>query len=307
MNPNHQSELFTDYRYHSDARSATRAGWEGQCVEDLRLGFGTMQLTGAGVWGAPADPAGAVTLLRDAYERGVRLFDSAWYYGPGVTHRLLAEAFRPYPDDLVLLTKAGNSRGPDRSWRPVLTPAALRDACEQDLKLLGLEALPLVLLRWNPSEDDGAAFLDAVRTMAGLQREGKVVQVGLSNVRLRHIEFARAVLNVAAVSNAFSVGDQRDRDTLSACSVAGTPYYPYYPLLGGADLHRPAVEAVARESGATPAQVALAWVLAQSSVIVPVPGTRDRGHLRENVEAASLVLTGDQLVRLSRAGRGRAE
>lgn len=265
-----------------------------------------MRLTGDGAWGPPADRKGALAVLRAAYDWGVRLFDSAWYYGPGVTHRLLTEAFQPFPDDLVVLTKAGNSRGPDRSWQPVLAPADLRAACEIDLRTLGLESLPLVLLRWQPTLGDGQAFLDACGTMAELRAEGKVKSVGLSNVRPQHLELARSVLDVAAVSNAYSVGNQQDRGVLAECSDRGVPFLPYYPLLGGAELGRAIVEAVARESGATPAQVALAWLWAQSDVIVPIPGTSRLEHLRQNVEAAALILTPVQLARLSRAGTGPA-
>lgn len=275
-------------------------------MNNRRLGLGTMQLTGRGVWGPPADPGGAVGLLRAAYEWGVRVFDTAWYYGPDVTHRLLVQAFCPWPEDLMVVTKAGNSRGPDRSWRPALAPADLRAACERDLRLLDVDALPLVLLRWSPASGDEGAFLGAVREMADLQRQGKARRVGLSNVEPRHLELARTLLDVAAVSNAFSVGNQRDRHMLLGCTALRIPYLPYYPLLAGADLGRPVVEGVARESGATPAQVALAWLWAQSPVVVPVPGTRDVRHLRENVDAGALVLSEEQLARLDSAGQGAA-
>lgn len=183
----------------------TSGGRRKVLLDSATIGYGTMQLTGEGVWGPPSDWSQAVSLVRTAYDLGVRLFDTAWYYGPQVTHRLLVDALYPFPEDVVVLTKAGNSRGRNGSWVPALTAADLVYACEQDLRLLRLETLPLALLRWSPMPGDDEIFLEAVQVMLSLKTEGKIGNIGLSNVHQRHIDSASAILDVAAaVSNAFT-------------------------------------------------------------------------------------------------------
>jgi pyridoxine 4-dehydrogenase len=252
------------------------------------IGYGTMQLTGNGVWGPPQDWSQAISLIRTAYDWGVRLFDTAWYYGPEVTHRLLVEALYPFPPDVIVLTKAGNSRGRNGSWIPALAAPDLRYACEQDLRLLRLETLPLALLRWFPLPGDDGAFEDALQVMLGLKAEGKVSNIGLSNVQQRHIDSASAISDVAAVSNAFSLADRTDADALARCNAKRIPYLPYYPLLSGEVLIQPLVEQVARQLSVSPAQIALAWLRTQADVVIPIPGTRDLRHLKENIDAHSL-------------------
>lgn len=269
-------------------------------LNNRTIGLGTMQLAGRGAWGPPPNWLEAVAFLRVAYDWGVQLFDTAWYYGPSVTHKLLAEALYPYPDDVVLVTKAGNSRRSDKSWKPALTPGGLRSACEKDLQLLRVEALPLALLRWHPRPGDGDAFAEAVGVMLRLKEAGKIRRLGLSNVEMRHVAVADATTPIAAVSNAFSLTDRRDVGILQWCKLRRVPYLPYYPLLGGDVLRRPVVELVARDLGATPAQVALAWLRLQSPVIIPIPGTRSLRHLKENVEAQQLVVPEQQMKALER-------
>lgn len=269
------------------------------------IGYGTMQLTGPGVWGPPPQWTEAVALLRLAYELGVRLFDSAWYYGPAVTHRLLAEALWPYPDDVVLVSKVGNSRGAERSWVPALAPRRIREACHRDLELLRVERLPLVLLRWHPRSPDRTPFETALATVMELREAGKVDRIGLSNVTLHELEKALGVLPVAAVSNSFSITNGRDGAVLQRCQEKGIPYLPYYPLLSGEVLRRGAVQRVARSLGLSPAQVSIAWLRAQSPVVVPIPGTSNPAHLRENVAAQRLVLPPESLRQLSTAAQQR--
>lgn len=258
-----------------------------------------MQLTGRGAWGPPPDWHTALSLLRLAYDIGVRLFDSAWYYGPEVTHRLLAEALSPYAPDLVIVTKAGNSRGLDRSWVPALKPHQLRDACKMDLRLLRLEVLPLVLLRWHPQPGDDDKFIEAVMTLLRLHDAGDIASIGLSNVSMRYLELASQVLPIAAVSNSFSIASRRDADVVDWCTDRGVPYLAYYPLLGGEAVRRLALQRVARNLEITPAQVALAWLLARSPMIVPIPGTGNRRHLEDNVAAHQIKLSAEQLAALN--------
>lgn len=262
------------------------------------LGYGTMQLTGRGVWGPPDDVDEAKFLLRTAYDLGVRVFDSAWYYGPGVTHQLIREALSPFSDDLVVVTKAGNSRGPNRSWVPALQPDQLREACETDLRLLALDSLPLTLLRWHPHASDDDIFLEALETLIDLQRAGDLQRIGLSNVTLRHLTLASSCANIAAVSNPFSINSQREPDVVDWCTTAGVPFLAYYPLLGGDVVRRPPLQWLAGELDLTPAQVALAWLTAQSPVVVPIPGTRDRQHLIDNIAAQQIQLPQEYLDKL---------
>lgn len=258
-----------------------------------------MQLTGPDAWGVPPDRADAIDLLRCAYDWGVRLFDSAWYYGPGVTHDLLVEALSPFPDDIIIVTKAGNSRGPGRSWIPALTPNDLRAACERDLSWLKVEVLPLALLRWQPRQGDESAFLDALATMLELRDAGKIIGVGLSNVTLRHLTTALALAPIAAVSNSFSLIARRETRVLDVCNREAIAFLPYYPLLGGDVLRRPALQAMARRHGITPAQLALIWVKSRGPSVIPIPGTQDKRHLRDNIEACRIEVTRDELSLLS--------
>lgn len=267
----------------------------------IPLGYGTMQLTGHGVWGPPPDWRASLDLLRLAYDLGVRIFDSAWYYGPEVTHRLIAEALSPYTPDLVVVTKAGNSRGADRSWTPALEPQQLRDACETDLRLLRLQVLPLVLLRWHPQPCDDDDFIEAVATLLQLYDAGDIAQIGLSNITVRHLDLASQLLPIAAVSNAFSIAAQREADVVDWCTARRVPYLAYYPLLGGDVIRRTALQRAARELRVTPAQVALAWLRAQSPMIIPIPGTRNLRHLEDNVGAHRIVLPTERLAALDRA------
>jgi pyridoxine 4-dehydrogenase len=262
-----------------------------------RFGYGTMRLTGPGIWGPPADRDEAVRVLRRAVELGVRVIDSAWYYGPETAHQLVREALWPYPDDLVLVTKLGGARRADKSWYSALTPELLRKGCEDDLRLLGLEAVPVTHLRWM-GDDSGVDFDEALSTMLQLQKEGKIERIGLSSVSLDQLDTARTQAEIVTVSNLYSVGQRKDDPVLDRCTEAGIAYLPFFPLAMGKVGRESVVAAVAERLGASATTVALAWLLHRSPIMLPIPGTSQVGHLEENVRAVDLVLGADDLAEL---------
>ncbi|OZM82462.1 aldo/keto reductase [Pseudonocardia sp. MH-G8] len=252
-----------------------------------RLGFGTMQLTGPGVWGPPADPAAAVALLRRAADLGVELFDTADSYGPEVAEDLVREALHPY-HGLTIATKAGLLRtGPDE-WHAYGRPEYLRQQCEQSLRRLGVERIDLFQLhRVDPQVPADEQF----GVLAELQAAGKVAAVGLSEVGVDQIEQARTVLDVASVQNHYNLADRGSDDVLRYCTEQGIGFIPWAPIASGRLAQPGGVLAAAGERlGATPSQVALAWLLQRSSVMLPIPGTSSAAHLEENVRAAELAL-----------------
>jgi len=266
-----------------------------------RLGFGAMQITGDGVWGEPADRDQCLAVLRRAVELGVDLIDTADSYGPEVSERLIFEALHPYPDDLVIATKAGLTRqGPGR-WQPVGRPEYLRQQCELSLRRLGLDRIDLFQLHRIdakvPADEQFGALADLVR-------EGKVASVGLSQVSVQEIEAARAVVPIASVQNLYNLTDQSSGDVLDFCTAEGMGFIPWFPMAAGA-LANPGgpVDEVVTETGATPSQVALAWLLHRSPVVLPIPGTKSVGHLEENCLAAMLELSETQLASLDAAVR----
>lgn len=288
--------------------SATDAGTvrlAGRAVP--RLGFGAMRLPGPGVWGPPADRDTAIAVCRRAVELGVRVIDTAWYYGTpdrDVANEILAAALRPYPEDLVFVTKLGGRRTDDAGWAAALRPDQLRAGCERDLRVLGLECVPVAHLRWlDEGGPDGVPFADALGTMLELRDEGKIGAIGLSNVDVEQIRTAGRVTDVATVSNPYSPLQRDDEPVVEHCDAAGIPYLPFFPLAIGAVADPGAVAEAAAEVGATPAQVALAWLLHRSAWMLPIPGTGDPAHLEENVAAGSLRLPDETLARLDAAGR----
>lgn len=257
----------------------------------LRLGFGAMRITGNGIWGEPRDPAAARAVLRRAVERGVNLIDTADSYGPEVSERLIAETLRPYPAGLVIATKGGYDRPGPGSWRANGRPEHLRKACEGSLRRLGLERIDLYQLH---KVDPRVPFEESVGALAELRQEGKVRHVGLSNVSVEHLEQARAVVPVASVQNRFSLSDRDSEDVLRQCAERGIAFICWAPLDRGA-LGRRSVVRSARAHGATPAQVALAWVLQRAPVTIPIPSTGSVEHLDENVGALAVDLTGEEI------------
>lgn len=252
----------------------------------LRLGFGAMRITGPGIWGPPLDHAESIRVLRRAVDLGVDLIDTADSYGPYVSEELIREALHPYPEGLVIATKAGLVRtGPDE-WHPVGRPEYIRQECEMSLRRLGVETIDLFQLH---EPDPQVPLEDEMGVFADLQKEGKVRQVGVSNVTLSQLEVCMQGARVVSVQNIYNVTDRRHEDVLERCTDEGIGFIPYDPLASGrlAGAQSPVADH-ARRLGATPAQVALAWLLHRSPVMLPIPGTSTVGHLEENMAAADL-------------------
>jgi pyridoxine 4-dehydrogenase len=254
-----------------------------------------MRITGKGIWGEPPDRATAHRVLRRALELGVNLIDTADSYGPEVSELLIAEALHPYPDDLVLATKGGFLRqGPGR-WRPDCRPEHLRAACEGSLRRLRVDRIDLYQLH---TVDPKVPYEESVGALAELRDEGKIGLVGVSNVSVEELERARRLVPIVSVQNRYSLVDRATEDVLEVCERDGLGFIPWYPLAAG-ELWRPAVERMASSKGATVWQVALAWLLHRSPVLLPIPGTSSVEHLEQNMAASGLELTPEELDELS--------
>ncbi len=264
-----------------------------------RAGFGAMRITGDGVWGPPPDHDEAIAVLRRAVELGTNLIDTADSYGPEVSEELIAEALYPYPEDLVIATKAGLLRTGPGQWPPDGRPEHIREACEGSLRRLRLERIDLYQFH---RPDPQVPFEDSVGTFAELQQEGKVAHVGLSNVSVDQLRAAQEIVPIVSVQNRYNLVERDDQDVLEACEAAGIGFIPWFPLKSAAlATGNGPVEQVAKAHDATPAQVALAWLLATSPVMLPIPGTGKVSHLEENVAAAHLRLTEDEVALLDSA------
>ncbi|HLI00472.1 MAG TPA: aldo/keto reductase [Acidimicrobiales bacterium] len=261
-----------------------------------RLGFGAMRLTGRGIWGEPRDRKECIAVLRRAVDLGVDFIDTADSYGPYVSEDLIREALSPYPEGLVIATKAGLVRtGPDE-WHPVGRPEYLRQECEMSLRRLDVERIDLFQLhRIDPAVPADEQF----GLLAELIEEGKVRHVGLSEVNVVQLDEAREVVPVATVQNLYNLTNRKSEDVLERCEREGIGFIPWFPIAAG-DLARPGgpVDDIVKATGATPSQVALAWLLARSPVMLPIPGTSSVRHLEENCAAASLRLTPEQMASL---------
>lgn len=263
-----------------------------------RIGFGTMQFPGPGVWGPSPDPVGAVAVLRKAAELGVDLFDTADSYGPEVAEDLLREALHPY-DGITIATKAGLMRTGPGQWHPCGRPDYLRQQCELSLRRLGVERIDLFQLhRVDPTVPADEQF----GALAALRAEGKIDQVGLSEVGIGEIERARTVVEVATVQNRYNLLDRRSDGVLRYCTEHGIGFMPWFPIASG-ELAEPGgpVAEIAEKFDATPAQVALAWLLRRSSVMLPIPGTSSLAHAEENIRAAELELDTESVEKLDAA------
>lgn len=263
-----------------------------------RLGFGAMRLCGPGVWGEPDDPRAAEAVLRRVVELGINLIDTADAYGPGVNERQISSALHPYPEDLVIATKGGYTRqGPGR-WRTNGRPKHLREACEGSLRRLKLDRIDLYQLHRS---DRRVAFEDTVWTLARLREEGKIRHIGLSNVGVREIVMALDIVPIVSVQNRYNLTDRASEAVVETCEREGIAFIPWYPLATSKLARRGGpLDEIATRHEATPAQVALAWLLARSPVMLPIPGTSSVEHLEENVAAADLRLTDADLAALSR-------
>ncbi|MFO1155084.1 MAG: aldo/keto reductase [Rhodospirillales bacterium] len=262
-----------------------------------RLGFGAMRLCGPGVWGESADPAAARRVLRRAIELGITLIDTADAYGPEVNERFIAETLHPYPDGLVIATKGGLTRPRRDAWNSDARPERLRAACEGSLKRLKLDRIDLYQLH---APDPRVPLEDSIGMLARLQGEGKIRHIGLSNVNVEELRRAQRVVPIASVQNRYNFSDRASDAVLRECEHGGLIFLPWYPLAAGADATGGgALADMARRHGTTPAQVAIAWLLARSPVIAPIPGTSSIGHLEENVAATQLELSEEDLQALS--------
>ncbi|MFI1193735.1 aldo/keto reductase [Micromonospora sp. NPDC020750] len=264
-----------------------------------RLGYGAMQLTGPGVWGDPLDPAEAVRVLRRAYELGVTFIDTADSYGPFVSEMLIREALHPYADDLVIATKAGLTRAGPADWRPVGRPEYLRQQCELSLRHLGLDAIGLYQLH---RIDAQVPLADQLGELALLKQEGKIRHIGLSEVTVEQIEAAREITPIVSVQNLYNLADRSAEGVLDYCERNDLAFIPWFPMATG-NLAKPGgpLDAISTGHGATPAQLALAWLLRRSPVMLPIPGTSSVAHLEENVAAAEVRLTDDEYEALAKA------
>ena len=253
-----------------------------------RMGFGSMRLTGDGVWGDPPDREEAKGVLRRAVELGVNLIDTADSYGPEVAERLIGEALAPYPDDLVVATKGGLVRGGPGDWSADCRPEHLKEACEGSLRRLRVDRIDVYQLH---TVDRQVPLAESVGALAELRDQGKIRHVGLSNVNVEQLEEARSIVPVVSVQNRYSLSDRGHESVLEACEREGLGFIPWFPLAAGrAARGEGAVERVARENDVAPVQLALAWLLARSPVMLPIPGTSSVEHLEENVAAAALKL-----------------
>jgi pyridoxine 4-dehydrogenase len=259
-----------------------------------RLGFGAMRLTGEGIWGAPADRNRALAVLRHAVELDVNFIDTADSYGPFVSEQLIAEALFPYPKGLVIATKGGwNRPGPDQ-WTHDATPAHLRKAVEGSLKRLRLDRIDVYQLH---TPDPVVSFDASVETLAQLRDEGKIRLVGLSNVTREHIERARKIVPIVSVQNRYSFADREWDYVVDYCAANGIAFIPWFPLAAGR-VAGDVLNEIAQAHQASPKQVALAWLLRRSPIVLPIPGTSSGEHLEENVAAASVQLTQEEYERL---------
>jgi aryl-alcohol dehydrogenase-like predicted oxidoreductase len=265
-----------------------------------RLGFGAMQITGQGIWGEPADPDECRRVLKRAVELGVNLIDTANSYGPEVSERLIAEALHPYPDDLVIATKAGLERSGPNQWTPNGDPAYLKRECEGSLKRLKLDTIDLYQLH---RIDNNVPAEESIGALMELRDEGKVRHIGLSEVSVEQLDHARGLTPIASVQNKYNLGDRSAEPVLDACEREGIAFIPWFPLNTGglADAGGPLAEAAKRHD-ASPAQLALAWLLHRSKVMLPIPGTSKVAHLEDNMKAAAIELTDEEVAALEEAG-----
>ena len=268
-----------------------------------RIGFGAMQLAGPGVFGPPRDPGAARAVLRRAIALGVDHIDTSQYYGPDVANELIRDALYPYPDGLRIVTKVGARRGPDGSWRPSLEPADLVAQVRENLAHLGVDALDVVNLRLSAHGTGEESVAEQFGALAELQKEGLIRHLGLSEASDAQLTEAQAIAPVVTVQNLYNVASRGDDAMVDRCAAEGIAYAAYFPLGGFTPLQSATLDGVAARLGASPHQVALAWLLRRSPTMVLIPGTSSLAHLRENIAAADLVLPPGALAELGTIGR----
>jgi pyridoxine 4-dehydrogenase len=265
-----------------------------------RMGYGAMQLAGPGVFGPPRDPDAAVAVLREAIAAGVNHIDTSDFYGPHVTNQIIKKALHPYPNSLVIVTKVGARRGSDKSWIPALAPQELIDGVHDNLRNLGLDVLDVVNLRVGgleaPSE---GSIAEPLATLVELKRQGLIRHFGLSNVSPTQLAEAQSLTEIVCVQNFYNVAHRDDDPFIDDLAAQGIAYVPFFPLGGFNPLQSVALDTVGDSLGATPMQVALAWLLQRSPNVLLIPGTSSMQHLRENLAASELTLPTDALAKLN--------
>jgi aryl-alcohol dehydrogenase-like predicted oxidoreductase len=282
-------------------------------LEVQRIGYGAMRLPGKDAWGEPDDPARARKVLRRAVELGINFIDTAWFYGPRVANRLIAEALHPYPPDLVVATKLGGKRLPNKGWAPALRPEELRTGAEEDLRTLRLERLDVVHLRHMPAA--GVPLMESLDALLALQAEGKIRHLALSNVNTRELKQALTRTPIVAVQNMFSVSGgggaiakhthsevDDPEGVLDFCTQKNIAYLPFFPLAVGNIVANPVLAAIAAKRRASPAQIALAWLLARSPIVLPIPGTSSVEHLEQNWDARRIALSPNEVAAIAEQG-----
>ncbi|GLS43986.1 aldo/keto reductase family oxidoreductase [Methylobacterium brachythecii] len=267
-----------------------------------RLGYGAMQLAGPSVFGPPKDRQAAIAVLREAVASGVDHIDTSDFYGPHVTNHIIREALHPYSDNLAIVTKIGAKRGADASWNKAFSADELTSAVHDNLRNLGVEALDVVNLRLmfdvhGPAE---GAIEEPLSVLAGLQKQGLVRHVGLSNATAKQVADGREITDIVCLQNQYNIAHREDDALIDQLAAAGTAYVPFFPLGGFSPLQSTALSEIAVKLGATPMQVALAWLLKRKPNILLIPGTSSLGHLRENLAAADLELSGETMQALDR-------
>ncbi|MFM0319235.1 aldo/keto reductase family oxidoreductase [Paraburkholderia nemoris] len=274
-----------------------------------RMGYGAMQLAGPGVFGPPKDRDAAIAVLREAVASGVNHIDTSDFYGPHITNQLIREALHPYPEDLVIVTKVGAVRGSDGSWLPALEPEDIERGVHDNLRNLGVDALDVVNMRimgdvHAPSE---GSIEKQVAALAELQQRGLVRHIGLSNATAAHVAEAQGIVEIVCVQNHYNLVHREDDALVDELAAKGIAYVPFFPLGGFTPIQSSALSTIAQSIGATPMQVALAWLLHRAPNILLIPGTSSLGHLRENMQAAQLRLTGEVRAELDAIGRGNGK
>ena len=284
----------------SEAALGGRFTFTGTSLTVRRIGYGAMQLAGPGVWGPPKDPDVAVAVLREAVAAGVNHIDTSDFYGPHVTNQIIRQALHPYPAGLVIVTKLGGRRPPDRSWQPAISPQDLTAGVHDNLRNLGLDALDIVNYRVMGSghgPEDGS-IAGQVTVLAELRRNGLIRHIGLSNVTASQVAEAQAITDVVCVQNNYNLAHRHDDALIDGLARKGIAYVPFFPLGGFTPLQSSTLSAVADRLGAKPMQVALAWLLHRSPNILLIPGTSSVTHLRENLGAGRLTLSPQTLAEL---------
>jgi pyridoxine 4-dehydrogenase len=270
-----------------------------------RMGYGAMQLAGPGVYGPPKDVEGAIAVLREAVAAGVNHIDTSDFYGPHVTNQLIKQALHPYLDGLVIVTKLGARRGEDKSWNHARTRQDLIDGVHDNLRNLGLDALDVVNMRVGGfSAPEPGSIEEQVTVLAELKQQGLIQHIGVSNVSPEQVVEAQRITEIACVQNFYNVANRGDDGLIDDLAAQGIPYVPFFPLGGFTPLQSGVLDGAATRLGATPMQVALAWLLQRSGNILLIPGTKSVGHLRENLAAAKMELPADVVAELGGIGAG---